>query len=418
MLGWEFPPFFAGGAGIVCNELTRALNRTGADVTFIMPSGPEEIYENLNIDEPGKPRFRILIANNIFPGRPTKVYKVNSLLQAYTTSEQYQETYNRHMQKRKGKHGALYGKNLKEEVMRFAEKAKEIALMEDFDVIHAHDWTTFLAGIEIKKATGKPLVVQVHITEFDKTGGDHADPFIYGIEKQGMDEADRIITVSNKLKETCINKYFADPAKIRVVHNAATTMNSKEDFDGAHIKAGDKVVLFAGRVTLQKGPDYFVYAAKKVLEEAPNTKFVIAGNGDMLTQVINLVADLGLSKNFIFTGFYTREEGEKLFSMADVFVMPSVSEPFGLVPYEAQIKRTPTIISKQSGISEVLRHALKVDFWDVDEMAHKILALLHYSSLHNELKHNGYEEAKSATWDIPASKCLNIYNEIIGRGEI
>lgn len=419
MLGWEFPPFFAGGAGIVCSELSTALNRNGADVTFVMPSGPEEIYENLNRDEPGKPKFKMLIANNMYSTKKMKVYKVDSLLQAYTSQEQYNQAYNVYLSKKKSsKTGALYGKNLKEEVMRFADMVRLIALHEEFDVIHAHDWVTFPAAIAAKKATGKPLVIQVHITEFDKTGGDHADPFIYNIERQGMMEADRVITVSNKLKERCVNQYGINPDKITVVHNAATTAKHNKNYKESPIKENDKIVLFAGRVTLQKGPDYFVRAAAKVLEKAPNTKFVVAGNGDMLPQVIDMVARMGLSSKFIFTGFYTRDEGEKLFSMADVFVMPSVSEPFGLVPYEAQIKNTPTIISKQSGIAEVLKHALKVDFWDVDEMANKILALLHYSSLHTELKDKGFLEAKSCTWDVPAAKCLNIYKEIMNRGEV
>jgi glycosyltransferase involved in cell wall biosynthesis len=179
------------------------------------------------------------------------------------------------------------------------------------------------------------------------------------------------------------------------------------------ISVDDKIVLFAGRVTLQKGPDYFIEAAKKVLEHRPNTKFVLAGTGDMLPRMIEKVASMGMAGSFIFTGFYTRDDAERLFSMADVYVMPSVSEPFGLIPYEAQMKKTPTVISKQTGISEVLQHTLKVDFWDTDSMANKILALLQYSSLHHELTERGYLESKSSVWTIPASKCLNIYNELI-----
>lgn len=418
MLGWEFPPFFAGGAGIVCSALSEALINKNVDVTFVMPSGPEEVYLGLDSKmSKGHTKFKILIANNKYKNVKVNVRKISSLLHAYATSESYDAAYTK-LAAMGSKHsgGPVYGKNLKQEVYRFAEQVKLLAQEEDFDVIHAHDWVTFPAAIALKKATGKPVVIHVHITEFDKSGGLHADSDIYQIEKEGMDNADRIITVSHKIRDTVINKYFADPSKIRVVHNAATPMDESVVYKAEAIKKTDKIVLFAGRVTLQKGPDYFIEAAKKVLQKAPNTTFVIAGTGDMLNKMIEKVAQMGISDKFIFTGFYNRAQGEQLFSMADVFVMPSVSEPFGIVPYEAQLKNTPTIISKQSGIAEVLNHTLKVDFWDVDQIANKILALLSYAPLHNAITQNGYHEAKSAVWDIPASKCLNIYREVVGEG--
>jgi glycogen synthase len=416
MLGWEFPPFFAGGAGIVCSALSEALIQKNIDVTFVMPSGPEDVYSGLDTKmSTQRSKFKLLIANNRYKNVKLNVRKISSLLHAYATQESYNQAYSKLSSLSAGKFagGPIYGKNLKQEVYRFAEQVKLLALEEQFDIIHAHDWVTFPAAIELKKMTGKPMVIHVHITEFDKSGGLHADSEIYKIEKEGMDYADRIITVSNKIKDTIIDKYFIDPAKIRVVYNAATPMDESVTYDVPAIKSTDKIVLFAGRVTLQKGPDYFIAAAKKVLEIAPNTTFVIAGSGDMLNKMIERVAFMGMANKFIFTGFFNREQAEKLFSMADVFVMPSVSEPFGVVPYEAQLKKTPTIISKQSGIAEVLNHTLKVDFWDVDSIANKILALLYYAPLHQTMIHNGYHEAKCAVWDIPATKCLNIYRELV-----
>ncbi len=369
MLGWELPPAFAGGVGIVCNEMMRALTNAGVEITFIMPSGPRGLHV---------PHIKkIMITNNLSIAKKNiKIRTVDSLLRAYQSSEDYAKEYARHerllAETGDSASNKLYGKNLMEEVHRFAAIAALIAQEEDFDVVHAHDWTTFLAGIAIKNTTGKPLICHVHITEFDKTGGVHANPDVYRIEKQGMDAADLIIAVSNWTKNRCVETYYQDPRKIRVVHNAATSMDEGSCYDGGRLKEKDKIVLFAGRVTLQKGPDYFVDAAKMVLDHDPNVTFIIAGSGDMLPAMIQKAAHLGIAHKFIFPGFYNREEAEKLFSMADVFVMPSVSEPFGIVPYEAQIKKTPTIISRQSGISEVLNHCLKVDFWDVHDIAAKI----------------------------------------------
>ncbi|MCC7574678.1 glycosyltransferase family 4 protein [Candidatus Woesearchaeota archaeon] len=416
-LGWEFPPFFAGGVGMVCAALSDALVNHGIDLTYVMPSGPEDLYQDLNQKRSpcGKGKFKIIITNNRYKNVRLKTAKINSLLTAYTDTLSYKKEYESYIERGKNltKNKPIYGKDLKQEIYRFAEQVKLLVEDEEFDVIHSHDWVTNIAGIALKEKTGKPLIAHVHITEFDKTGQTCADPEVYEIERRGMHESDLIIVVSNKIKQTCMERYGVPEHKIRVIHNAATPMNDNVFYDNKHIKATDKVVLFAGRVTLQKGPDYFVDAAKLVLEKQPNTMFIVAGSGDMLPQIIEKVARIGLSEKFIFTGFYTREQAEKLFSMADVFVMPSVSEPFGVVPFEAQIKKTPTIISKQSGIAEVLYHTLKVDFWDVRELANKILALLKYTTLNKELSEKGYWEAKLSTWDKPATRCIEVYNEAI-----
>ncbi|MFH1173807.1 MAG: glycosyltransferase family 4 protein [archaeon] len=410
MLGWEFPPFFAGGVGMVCYELTKALSQK-AHITYIMPFGPDQVTNQQHV--------KLLIASNFFKGHSFTVKGIPTLLHAYQSSSEYNDHYARHAQlfSRAGKSAGrdnthtLYGRNLLEEVYRFALQVQLIAEQEDFDIIHAHDWTTFPAALAVKRSTGKPLVVHIHITEFDKSGGAGANPDVYAIEKAGMDGANSVIAISNYVKNSIIRNYGIPPEKIRVVHNAGSSMSDLEYRSELNKKG--KIVLFTGRITLQKGPEYFVYAAKKVLEHYHDVTFVMAGTGDMLARMIELTAHLGIAKHFVFPGFYTRDDAEKLFSMADVFVMPSVSEPFGIVPLEAMVKRTPTIISKQSGVSEIVNHCFKVDFWDIDQLANKIISLLHYPSLHETMTEQGYHEAKRLTWDSPADKCMAIYATLV-----
>jgi len=407
MLGWEFPPYFAGGVGMVCYELTKEFSkRDDVEITYLMPFGPNELGQN---------HVKLMVANNLISDKHIKIMKINSLLCAYDTFESYEDKINKIKFSLKtiegGPTNALYGHNLLEEVYRFAEKAKLVAMLENFDVIHAHDWTTFPAAIKIKEITGKPFIAHVHITEFDKSGGQGANPEIYKVEREGMHAADKVIVVSNFVKNNIMNRYGVPESKICVVHNGGVEMLESE----ASHKIDDdcKYVLFAGRVTLQKGPEFFVEAARRVLEKEDNVKFILAGSGDQLNKVIEMAAEYGMANKFMFTGFYNRDEAEKLFSMADVFVMPSVSEPFGIVPLEAMYKGTPTIISNQSGVSEVLNHCMKVDFWDIDEMANKILGVIKYKPLSNTLSENGLREIQSFTWDKPAEKCMDVYNEVI-----
>jgi len=406
MLGWELPPFFAGGVGMVCYHLTGALCQQGVDITYVMPFGPRMIRSDY---------MKILVADNLFPRLRFQLKEVDSLLSAYQTPEGYDEEFRKHLLELSPTERArsLYGPNVFQEAYLFARKVKLIALQEDFDVIHAHDHWTFPAAIAAKQATGKPLVVHVHITEFDKSGGTSVNQRVYDMEREGMHAADLIIVVSNLIKQRIMNNYGVPESKIRVIYNAAEPVDPTVYHDASKIKETDKIVLFVGRITLQKGPDYFVEAAKKVLELDQNVKFIMAGTGDMLPRMIERVAQLGIADKFIFPGFCSREEVAKLNKIADVFVMPSVSEPFGLVPLEAMAQETPAIISKQSGVSEVIQNVLKVDFWDVNDIANKVLAVLHYQSLHNELKQHGFVEVRSMTWDKPASQCLDVYNELL-----
>jgi glycosyltransferase involved in cell wall biosynthesis len=345
-----------------------------------------------------------------------KVKKFDTLLRPYISEEQYSKDYQRHIEfltsTGKSQSSVLYGKNLYDEVYRLSLAARLIALDDDYDIIHCHDWMTFPAGIEAKRVTGKPLVVHVHATEFDRTGGHSINPYVYDIERQGMLQADRVIAISDYVRQRLIKDYGIPNEKITVVYNAIDETPSQN----FNIKKTDKIVLFLGRITLQKGPDYFIEAAKKVLDFDPDVKFIFVGSGDMEPKIIDRVAQLGIGSKVLFAGWAKLgPETDRFYQMADVYVMPSVSEPFGLTPLESLKNHTPVIISKQSGVSEVLKNALKVDFWDVDELTNKILSVINYKGLHHELSEHGFMEVQAFTCDVPARKCINIYNELIAK---
>jgi glycosyltransferase involved in cell wall biosynthesis len=297
------------------------------------------------------------------------------------------------------------------EVMRYASAAGSIAKKVSFDIIHVHDWLTMLAGVEAKRISGKPLIVHAHALEFDRSG-DNINKAVYDIEKYGMENADRVIAVSHYTKDTIIQKYGIDPAKVTVIHNAVT--KDLVPYNSQYKRMGkDKVVLFLGRITFQKGPDYFVEAAAKVLAHSDNVRFVMAGSGAMAPNMIERIAELKLGRKFHFTGFLKGQEVEQMYRESDVYVMPSVSEPFGISPLEAMRYDVPVIISKTSGVAEVLSSALKVDFWDIDELAGKILAVLNHKSLRDELVARGSVELKTIQWDNAAARLTEVYNQFI-----
>lgn len=337
-----------------------------------------------------------------------KFKKVSSLLTPYVTSQSYYTTYQTLPSGKK----AVYGKNLHEEVKRFAIVASEIAQKEQHDVIHAHDWLTYEAGINAKKISGKPLVVHIHATEFDRTGG-NPDQTISHTEYEGLKTADLVIANSNFTKNNVVKHYQINPDKIRVVHWGIDDENIDGERYVSPLNQQDKIVLFLGRVTLQKGPDYFIETAKKVIDYYPKVKFVVAGEGDMLPRIIQRAAELGISHKIVFTGFLNGKDVHKAFQTANLYVMPSVSEPFGLVALEALRNKTPILISKQSGVSEVVNHALKADFWDINEMTNKIVNVLRYEELRQELSNNGYSESKQFNLDEPARKCIQAYKEVL-----
>jgi glycosyltransferase involved in cell wall biosynthesis len=310
----------------------------------------------------------------------------------------------------------LYGHDLFSEVKRYAMEARKIAEKEEFDIIHAHDWLSFEAGIAAKEVSGKPLVVQLHSTEYDRCGGQNLNQAVYDIERRGMELADRVVGVSNLTKRIIEEHYGIPSSKVFAIHNRinADEYNQPVDERIFQLKMdGKKIVLYAGRITLQKGPEYFLDAARKVLEYESNVLFVMAGSGDMEYKMINLAAQMGISDKVLFTGFLRGEELRSIFKLADVFVMPSVSEPFGIAALESIIHGTPVIISKQSGVSEIVQNALKVDFWDTDEMANKILSVISYQSLKSVLQDNGRNEVGTFSWDTAANETMNLYKSLV-----
>lgn len=388
VFGWEYPPFNSGGLGTACEGLARALVAEGAEVIFVLP-------RRVAVVAPPGVRF-------VFADLP----EVSAGKGAYLSE---------------GEFGRLYGGSLAEQVRLYAIKARQIAIHEQFDIIHAHDWLAFGAGIEAKRVSGKPLVVHVHATEFDRTGGGGVNQTVYELERQGMALADAVITVSGFTKEIVSQRYGVESEKIVVVHNGIDADAPEHDEPPSDLvkqlknlkKGGRKIVLFLGRITIQKGPDYFLRAAQKVLRAYPKAMFIVAGTGDMEHQSIRQAAEMGIADKVLFAGFARGKELTALYRSADLYVMPSVSEPFGITPLEALVQGTPVLISKQSGVSEVLKHALKADFWDVDDIADKIVSVLRHTSLHAVLRENGAKEARSTTWKRAAEKCIGVYKKVL-----
>lgn len=396
--GWDFPPSRNGGLGVACYGLTRELSQTGVEVIFVLPRTQETI---------GTPRF--LFADT---SRAVRVRPVASYLKPYQAAdsliyaiEGYDEV---------GK-PIIKSRTIIEEVHRFAHQASLIAAEEEFDIIHAHDWTSYLAGVAAKLASGKPLILHVHATSFDQAASENVDPGIFKIECEAFAAADRVVTVSGWTRDIIIRKHGVDPAKVVVVHNGCDTYEPpRHEPTLASLKAeGKKIVLYHGRITIQKGVDYFVRAARRVVDVDPNVVFVISGWGDMTNQIIAQVGSLGLSKNVIFAGALWEKERDRMYQSADLVVMPSVSEPFGLVPLEALQHGTPSLISHQSGVGEVLTHVLKVDFWDVDEMANKILAALRYPVMRRQIVAEGKRDLHRLSWHEAAKKMYQLYRTLL-----
>ena len=421
MFGWEFPPHISGGLGTACYGMTKGLAHNDVDVLFVMPSATgdedqsdlriinasdvESTEVSSNIDEfLGKVEF-LRVGSNIMPYVDPEDYsKLSSEEQSYQT-----ESFKYHF-KSKYKFSGKYGTNLMEEVVRYAMVGGTIAMQNQFDVIHAHDWLTYLAGIAAKRVSSKPLIVHVHATEFDRSG-ENINTQVFDIEQMGMKEADKVITVSDWTRNIVINKYGIDPSKVVTVHNAVDFSTRKAmDIQKA---VPEKVVTFLGRITFQKGPEYFIEAAYKVLQKTDNVRFVMAGSGDLLNRSIRRVAKLGIANKFHFTGFLRGDDVQKMFAHSDVYVMPSVSEPFGISPLEAMQSNVPTIISKQSGVAEVLKYAIKVDFWDIDALADAIYGLATYPAIAKIAGEKGYAEVNAIKWDNAAAKVKDVYQAVI-----
>ncbi|NVJ87557.1 MAG: glycosyltransferase family 4 protein [Algoriphagus sp.] len=423
MFGWEFPPHISGGLGTACYGLVKGMVHHNQDVIFVVPKlwGDEEPLadfvnaSDVHIDYREK-KFKSIWKNLTY-------LEVSSFLVPYLGPEEYQKFTDYAIHDRadvdesifttKYQFSGKYGKNLMEEVSRYALTAAQIARdRNDFEIIHAHDWLSFPAGIAAKEISGKPLVAHVHATEYDRSG-ESVNPPVFEIEKAGMEAADHVVAVSQLTKNTIVRRYGIPEEKVSVLHNAvldASIIKSKYEK-----KVPEKIVTFLGRITFQKGPEYFVEAAKKVLDRDENVRFVMAGSGDLLNRMIDRVAELRMGNKFHFTGFLKGDDVDHMYAISDVYVMPSVSEPFGIAPLEAVRHNTPTIISKQSGVAEVLQNAIKIDFWDVDAMADAIFALLHYQGISKMFKELGSEELKNLKWEHVAAKLVKIYEKTLAQ---
>ena len=421
MFGWEFPPHISGGLGTACQGLLNGFQHIqDVDITFVVPKafGDEDAGRMRIINAEDVELNETKFISTSYAKR-LQFIEINSLLLPYLDVSEYKKRLSSIAGSSKAfainrngkiKFSGGYGSNLFEEIINYAYISAMLAIEQQLDIIHAHDWLTFPAGIIAKKISDKPLVIHVHATDFDRSGG-NVNPTVYWIEKWGMDEADRIITVSNLTRKIVIEKYNINPNKVVTVHNAVEPAY----YHKPRMRRGidEKIVTFLGRITMQKGPEYFVEAANKVLKKMNNVHFVMAGSGDMLNRMITRIARLGISHRFHFTGFLKGDDVHQMFSMSDLYVMPSVSEPFGISPLEAMLSNVPVIISKQSGVAEILKHALKINFWDIDAMADAMYGVLNYEALSKTFKQYGKAEVQSFKWDNSARKIKIIYDQIV-----
>ena len=413
MFGWEFPPHILGGLGTASYGLTKGMHSNGdMDITFVIPKpwGDEE------------KSFAEIIGgcNTPVAWRDVNWDYVDSRIGRFMSPQTYfdlrDHIYADFNYMRLNDLGCIefsgrYPDNLLEEINNYSIVAGVIARTIPCDIIHSHDWLTYPAGIHAKNVTGKPLVIHVHATDFDRSRG-NVNPTVFAIEKDGMENADHIITVSDLTRRTVIEKYGISPEKVTTAHNAVIPL-SDEMLSLPRRKKKEKVVTFLGRITMQKGPEYFVEAAAKVLKKTKNVRFVMAGSGDMMEDMIRLAAKRGIADRFHFTGFLKGTEVYEMLKDSDVYVMPSVSEPFGISPLEAMEMGVPSIISKQSGCAEILHNVIKTDYWDIDAMADAIHAITSYPALFNQLRNDGIEEIKGITWEKAGRKVIDIYEKVI-----
>ncbi|OFY51204.1 MAG: 4-alpha-glucanotransferase [Bacteroidetes bacterium GWF2_41_31] len=421
MFGWEFPPHITGGLGTACFGLTKGLAKHGTEVIFVVPKAyGDESQEAVRLINASDIPFDQTDENYREYWKRIKYLEIGSNIIPYVAPEDFAreiskrkksgEKYTSHVFSKDYQFSGKYGYNLMEEVARYALIGSALSLKEDFDIIHAHDWLTYPAGVAAKESSGKPLVVHMHATEFDRSGK-NINTQVYDIEREGMMAADRVITVSHLTRSIVIEKYGIDPGKVVTVHNAVEPSLFTE-LSEVKRTLNEKIVTFLGRITFQKGPEYFIEAAYKILQKDKNVRFVMGGSGDMLNRMIERVAQLHMADKFHFTGFLKGGEIDQMFALSDVFVMPSVSEPFGIVPLEAMRSNVPVVISKQSGVAEILRHALKVDYWDVDGMADAIYGLCHYEALSSMFKKYGKVEVENLKWENAAYEVNQVYHSI------
>ena len=419
MFGWEFPPHILGGLGTASYGITKGLAaQPDVQITFCLPRpwGDEDksfmniiglsetpiVWRDVNYDYV-KERLGTKMDPQLYYDLRDHIY----------ADFNYRQTNDLGCIEFSGK----YPENLQDEINNYSIVAGVIARQQQYDIIHAPDWLTYPAGIHAKNVSGKPLVIHVHATDFDRSRG-HVNPTVYRIEKDGMDHADCIMCVSELTRQTVINHYHQDPAKCITMHNAVYPLSQDilkmvEERRKEHTHRKEKIVTFLGRITMQKGPEYFVEAAALVLQRTRNIRFCMAGSGDMMNDMINMAAARGIADRFHFPGFMRGQQVYEAFADSDVYVMPSVSEPFGISPLEAMQCGVPSIISKQSGCAEILDKCIKTDYWDIYAMADAMYSLCTNDSLHEYLKVEGKNEVDQITWEKVGKRIYDVYNQLI-----
>ncbi|MBR2302098.1 MAG: glycosyltransferase family 4 protein [Bacteroidaceae bacterium] len=416
MFGWEFPPHISGGLGTASYGLTKGFVPQGdVEIKFCIPK-PYGDEDNSFLRIVGMNSVPIVwkdVDSNYLESR------VGSIIRPEEYYRYRDHIYSDFSYMNTNDLGCMefaggYPDNLHEEINNYSIIAGVVARTEEFDIIHSHDWLTYPAGIHAKQVSGKKLVIHVHATDFDRSRG-NVNPTVYSIEKNGMDHADHIFCVSELTRRTVIDKYHQDPRKVTTLHNAVTPLS--DDIMAIEPKKipGEKVVTFLGRITMQKGPEYFVEAAAQVLKKTKNIRFCMAGSGDMMNDMIKLVAQRGIADRFHFPGFMRGRQVYECLKASDVYIMPSVSEPFGISPLEAMQCDVPTIISKQSGCAEILDKCIKTDYWDINAMADAIYAICNNDSLYEYLKVEGRREVDNITWENVALKLRRLYEEVMAQ---
>lgn len=389
MLGWEFPPFLSGGLGIHCYYLTRELAKKGVEIDFFMPKTRETI---------SVPWMNIIQVDLSGLKEIHGVYKTAVEKNGFINLGFFEavEAYNN----------------------ACSLLIKELSKKRKYDLLHGHDWIVMKTGINAKKELNIPLILSFHSTEYDRTANLFPYQFILEIEKEGAREADRIITVGKIVKKCLLEKFGANSDKIRVIYNAVDHKKFSKKASKKELGFPNevKIVLFHGRLSVQKGPEFFLRAAKRVLEKEKKVRFIVSGKGDLLPRLAELSIELGIQDKVVFTGYTPDEQLPLMYAASDVYVLSSVSEPFGITVLEAMASGTPCIVSKTSGVSELIRNCLRVDFWDVDEMASKILSVIRNECLKKELEENGRKEVNGITWEKVASETLEVYEEVAKNG--
>lgn len=414
MFGWEYPPLHTGGLGVACQGLVKGLTKNGVKVTLVLPMDLRNHPDAHMLRGPGDATGTIVTDE-------ADIRFIQSALQPYDGFAEYAERVQSIGVNNVAAPGQsiadLYGPDLGAAVWRFGEQAVSMTKDLNPDVVHCHDWMTYEAGIRASKYHRVPLVAHIHATELDRT---HMQPnqWIADQERNGFLMADRIIAVSNYTKNVLVQHYGINPHKISVVYNGHDAPRADLHMQHKNVVTDAKkkhppLVLFLGRMTTQKNPVAFLDVARLVVDAKPETQIVMAGDGGMLQELVDRACRMDLAENVIFTGKVGKREAEQLYRQADCFVMPSVSEPFGLVALEAIAHGTPVILSKQSGAAEVCDHSFKVDFWDTAKMADCILTVLREEPLARQLRSEAPGILKRLSWKNQAGEVASIYSNIL-----